>query len=343
MKKIEKLIIFLMVAVFAFGCANNKNESANVESESSVVESIETTMIEDESIDDMVDYDSYETMEEEFMLSRTDLNVLYDSSTNLDVYDAKGNITWTNSNNEVVSLEENENSVMVIGTKPGEAIITATAENGEGSCNVKVLSRGLYLKDDRGNVGAYSSGTYNLGKKHNYTAFYDGAEISPETLKWGSLDESVATVNDGVVDMVGTGITYIYAEDGDGNIAYSSVWVSDTDDEYEYETKMPEKGLFFMDMFTAYEEYILESYENVGENFSIGEVYDDNVKIDAGTLSWSAEPVKGNPFVVNDAETNAEEVAINYTGEAGMGFLVATNPATGHTFRYLIKVYDPRN
>ena len=130
-------------------------------------------------------------------LSQDELKLLYGHGTNLDVYNAVGKVSWTNSNPEAVELEENDNYVMLTGIKAGgEATITAkTQEQGEASCDVKVISVGLYLQDDRGNTGANSSGTYNLGTQHVYSVFYDGKEISPSDVTWSSLNENIATVS----------------------------------------------------------------------------------------------------------------------------------------------------
>lgn len=72
----------------------------------------------------------------------------------MDVYGAKGEVSWENDHPDIVQMEENGDYVIITGQKAGEAVITAKSSGDETvSCHVKVLSAGLFLQDDRGNVG----------------------------------------------------------------------------------------------------------------------------------------------------------------------------------------------
>ncbi len=273
---------------------------------------------------------------EAFVLSMSEVTLPLGSSTYIDAYNASGEITWSCSNTDAVEMQPDGDYVMVkgIGVCDGVTITARVEGQGEANCVVKVISTGMSLCDDRGNSGAYSSGTYAKGTTHTYEAFLDNEKLSG--LTWGSLDESVAKVSDGTVSMVDEGMTYIYAKDGNGNAAYASVWVSDTGDDWE--TKIPDRGLFFEMMFTAYEEKILDNFiPGEGTSFSVYDVYDDGQKIDNSKISWSYEDSNGHVFDINTDETNAENVSITYTGAAGQTFLVATNTETGHTFKYLVQ------
>lgn len=106
--------------------------------------------------------------------------------------------------------------------------------------------------------------------------------------------------------------------------------------EDEYETKIPGTGLF-IDGKMAYEEHVLSHAETEGSTIYADEVYDDGEKIDAESLKWSVEDAMGHPI---ELSANGTELEITYTQQAGNVFLVAENPATGHTFRYLIVVID---
>ena len=272
-------------------------------------------------------------------ISQEVITLQFGRGTSIDVFDAEGVITWQVEDPDIVEMDAGDNYVMISGKNVGETTVTAKADNGEVSCRVRVVSAGLYLQDDRGNIGAFSSGTYALGKEHVYTAFVDGTPVPAEELTWNSMDESVASVNNGVVTMEKEGVTYISAADKSGNTAYAAIWVSETDDEYEYETKIPGSGLF-LDGFAGYDEYELSHIEGEASSYYVGDVYDNGEPIDAGNLTWSVENIKGNVFTLDEETTSAEEVSIIYTGESGEGLLVAANPETGNTFRHLIVVLD---
>lgn len=285
------------------------------------------------------DYIEENSEDEGVTISEEELILQYGRGTSVDVFGAEGDITWDVDNPDIVEIEASDSYAMVTGKSVGETTITVRAEQGEVSCHVKVVSAGLYLQDDRGNSGAWSSGTYALGKQHTYSAFNDGTPVLSSDLTWSSMDEAVASVKDGVVTMESEGVTYISATDKDGNTAYAPVWVSDTDDEFEFETKIPGKGLF-LDSFTGYDEHILDHADGEGSSYYISDVYDNGKKIDAGKLTWSVENNSGNAIELNKDETTAEEVSILYTGSTGEGLLIATNPDTGDEFRYLIVVLD---
>lgn len=353
MKNLMRWMTLGFALVFAFGitaCGSGSTQTSDTTEDAPVTATVSPS--EDESGEETGDVadDNAESEDEDYGLMINEEEILaYGDITYIYAYDADGDITWSCSDPDVIEMEEfdeDNSSVMITGIKPGKAIITASTESqGEVTCNVTVYSVGLYLQDDRGNRAAHSTGTYAKGKSHIYTAYVDGEEVASSDLTWASMNEDVATVeSDGTVTMVDEGITYITATDADGNTAYASVWVSDTDDEWEYETTTPSHGIYFDGALLGFEEYVLGHYEGEGTYYSIYTVYDDGEEIDASTLEWSVEDIEGEPFeIAADDEENEDpdpHVSITYSGEAGKAFLVATNPATGHTYKYLIVVFD---
>ncbi len=358
MKDLKRFAALGMAMALAFSLAACGSSSSS-ESEASGGASADlesSAQVEEESGDIDESGDEYQG---EFTMSQEEVTLAYGRGTNLDVYDADGDVTWTSSDPDAVSIEEYEDDssyIMITGIKAGgSSTITATDSTGaEVTCEVSVISAGLQLQDDRGYDGAYSTGTYALGKEHQYKVFYDGVELDASDMTWESYDENIATVaDDGTVTMVGEGITYICATDSDGNKAFASVWVSKTDDEYEFETTTPSYGMYFEYTFMGYEEHVLEDYDIGGSaSWMIDSVYDDGEQIDPAALEWSIEDVTNHPIdfyeeeqlddedieVDEDDDSDYVEVELTYTGEAGQAFLVATNPDTGHVYRYLIVV-----
>ena len=150
-------------------------------------------------------------------IEETEVSVVDRTSKNLTLIvspsDALNVFSWKSSNEDVVSVN---NDGRVWGENVGTAIITVTSTDGTNlsdSCKVVVtpaLTSSIKLRTS--NVSINKNETYKLV-----------ATILPDlpynkTLKWESLDESIATVDDaGIITGVGVGSTKVSATTVDGS------------------------------------------------------------------------------------------------------------------------------
>jgi uncharacterized protein YjdB len=132
--------------------------------------------------------------------------------------------SWATSDPSVVVFESNKgstssgkgmgNSIKLRAAGAGKATITATADDGKvkksATCEVIVTgtSPDLTLTDAKGN----ESTTVYLEKGKTSTL---KLTCSKKNVEWSSEDETIATVKDGVVTIVGKGKTHIIAKAGD--------------------------------------------------------------------------------------------------------------------------------
>ena len=131
---------------------------------------------------------------------------------------AKKTVVWSSSQPDVASVSSDGT---ISALKDGDAIITATTENGlSATCRVKVLPLPVQLSLPK---------TLNLSFKDSYKL---SIKVYPSdshlALKWTSSDESVATVSaDGVVKGVKPGSTVVTVTSSNGISASCDVKVTD--------------------------------------------------------------------------------------------------------------------
>ena len=151
-----------------------------------------------------LDYESIELrLGETFVLTAT---VMPDDATDKTV-------TWTSSDTEVITIDEN-GQITAVGMKDSGATVTATAANGaSASCHVTVLAPlATSIELDQTMISA------TVGDEVQLTATILPAEASNQTIEWRSSDETIATVSaSGLVSVVAVGDVTITASTTDGS------------------------------------------------------------------------------------------------------------------------------
>ena len=151
-----------------------------------------------------LDYESIELrLGETFVLTAT---VMPDDATDKTV-------TWTSSDTEVITIDEN-GQITAVGMKDSGATVTATAANGaSASCHVTVLAPlATSIELDQTMISA------TVGDEVQLTATILPAEASNQTIEWCSSDETIATVSaSGLVSVVAVGDVTITASTTDGS------------------------------------------------------------------------------------------------------------------------------
>lgn len=119
-------------------------------------------------------------------------------------------VTWSSSNEEIATVEDG----VVTAKKAGEATITAKTEDGEktASCSVTVKEKVYPVESvslDK------TEATLEVGETITLIATVSPDNATDKTVTWSSSDESIATVEDGVVTAIGVGSATITAKAGD--------------------------------------------------------------------------------------------------------------------------------
>lgn len=131
--------------------------------------------------------------------------------------DATVNPTWKSFNDSIVSVNEDG---VITANEVGETYVSVTIPEGyTASILIKVIDKsiGIQLSQEQYEV---TVGTTTL---IGYTLTPANATT---TLTWSSLDENIATVNNGVITGVNVGSTYIVVTSADGYSATCKVKVS---------------------------------------------------------------------------------------------------------------------
>ena len=180
------------------------------------------------------------------------------------------NVTWTSSDEEVATVDEEG---VVTAVAEGEAVITATTEDGgfTAECTVVVAPvsvTGISLDPTELTLALKEEGTL--------TATVEPADAANKEVVWTSSDENVAQVEDGVVTAMGVGTATITATTVDGGLeAECSVTVY-----------IPGRALPYEEPF----------YEDLGECI----IQDDVLPAELEYV-WKVDPdhhyIKGSAFV----------------------------------------------
>lgn len=120
-------------------------------------------------------------------------------------------VEWSSSNEAVATVSQDG---IVTAISKGSAIITAKSTDGSNisaSCAVTVvkLVSSIYIDNTKISM--------KIGEQTTITAYAIPSDATNSHLRWYSEDESIATVEDGVVTAVGVGTTYICVESTDGS------------------------------------------------------------------------------------------------------------------------------
>lgn len=123
-------------------------------------------------------------------------------------------VTWTSSDTSVATVSNGK----VTALKKGTATITAKSSNGlTAKCSVTVTVSVSYIDLDRYDI------ELDLGSSTTLTANVMPADADNKTVTWKSSDNSVVTVNNGVITAVGRGWAEITATTSNG--ISESCWV----------------------------------------------------------------------------------------------------------------------
>lgn len=120
-------------------------------------------------------------------------------------------VEWSSSNEAVATVSQDG---IVTAISKGFANITAKSTDGSNisaSCAVTVvkLVSSIYIDNTKISM--------KIGEQTTITAYAIPSDATNPHLRWYSEDESIATVEDGVVTAVGVGTTYICVESTDGS------------------------------------------------------------------------------------------------------------------------------
>lgn len=123
-------------------------------------------------------------------------------------------VRWKSSASDVASVEEGD----VVAVAPGTAVITAISDDlgCTATCVVTVLTKTIKsISLDKDKLELYEL------EKATLTATVTPEGISPEFVIWGSSDETVATVTDGIVLALRRGEATITAKNAGGDVSSS--------------------------------------------------------------------------------------------------------------------------
>ena len=185
-------------------------------------------------------------------------------------------LTWTSSNTDVATVSEG--NVTAVGA--GTATITAKSRDGgkTASCTVTVTDGTIKVQSI-----SLKSTTEILTKGSAKTiyAVYNPSNVTDKVLTWSSSNTGVATVSEGVVKAVGTGVATITAKSRDGGkTASCTVVVTDKNSQMkEITLKTTEKTM------------------KKGANTTIYAVYNPN-NVNDKVLYW----ITSNPKVATVSE-----------------------------------------
>ncbi|MFR0556730.1 Ig-like domain-containing protein, partial [Pseudoscardovia radai] len=131
-------------------------------------------------------------------------------------------ITWESSDPSVATV----NGGVVTAVKAGTATITATSSNGKtATCTVTVKAKTPERIDVTGVTISTDSLELVEGQNGTLTASVAPSNATDKTITWSSSDDSVATVNNGIVTAVKEGGAIIKATASNGKYAQAVVTV----------------------------------------------------------------------------------------------------------------------
>ena len=135
------------------------------------------------------------------MSETTSLCTLYN---NFDEGDDK-RVFWSTSEKGVATVSD---TGVITAKAPGATTITATCDGYTAICSVTVLEKKLIISS--------ISETISVGEKVNLAVRYEGFPNSEvKTIIWSSAENSIATVQNGIVTGVGSGSSIITVKSGD--------------------------------------------------------------------------------------------------------------------------------
>ena len=132
-------------------------------------------------------------------------------------------VTWTSSDQAVATVVNGK--ITAVGS--GIATITATASNGKkASCTITVIEPAPEVIEVTSVSLNKTSLTLEIGESETLTATVMPSNATDKSVTWTSSDLSVATVEDGKVTAIGSGIATITATTSNGKMAICRVTVN---------------------------------------------------------------------------------------------------------------------
>ena len=223
---------------------------------------------------------------------------------------ANKSVTWSSSNQDVATVDEN--GVVTAKTTAGTATIIVTTADGKktATCTVTVthvLVTGVSLSQ--------TSAAIEVGETLTLTATIAPENASYKSVTWSSSNESVATVKDGVVTGKAVGMATITVTTVDrGKKATCTVTVYDDSDDY-----IVDLGMLTED-YTAYDGDILTG--TLGKNVKISiangaTVMLRNVTINGvnnGAYKWAGINCRGNATIILEGTNSVRGFHGDYPG-----------------------------
>ncbi len=130
-------------------------------------------------------------------------------------------VTWASSQPSVATVDE-QGVVTAVAVGTATVTATVTAEKGEAEfpCAVTVTLNDTPLSSIAFNTNVYSLGSGQTLNLNDEVVFYP-SDAGNKTLSWKSSNESIATVNNGIVTPVSQGVTTITATAADNSVSAS--------------------------------------------------------------------------------------------------------------------------
>ena len=161
------------------------------------------------------------TVNPEFSISNTQINLEVGGTATISGTNAEGNITWTIGNSAIASLDKtttaNNVDVTITALSAGSTTITATNGSHSLTCNLTVTEQALEISLDKSTASIEVGQTTTLVA----TTTPNNAQVT-----WLSSDNDVATVSNGVVTGVAAGTAVITAKLSDSIKAQCTVTVT---------------------------------------------------------------------------------------------------------------------
>lgn len=207
------------------------------------------------------------------------------------------NVKWESSNNKIVSVDNGK----IKALKPGKVEIKVTNEKTKltAICQITVLSppiEEISFEQDSQNIYVGSKTELKTISKPENTAINNP--------KWISSDETVATVNDGIVTALKLGSAIITVSNEDGTIsAKTTINVINKPDDYE-NLKIDVQG-YQLNFDPKVKDYTLK----IGNESSL--IFDINLDKKKYTINGNRDLKNGSIITITISDTDKTQYIIN--------------------------------
>ncbi|TLX71674.1 Ig domain-containing protein [Labilibacter sediminis] len=121
------------------------------------------------------------------------------------------NLNWISTDESIAIVQYSENGLVagVKGMALGSVTLTATSDNGEKTVDVRVINKVEKVELEEVEISDPSQTSYNV--------IFTPADATIQDVVWSSSDESVATVNNGIIQAVAPGVAVITVTSVEGS------------------------------------------------------------------------------------------------------------------------------